>query len=132
MVDMGGELYQISWATIHTHIKEVGKYHYVHISSILLNTWGISFILEKHFNTIFQLISNRYMIIIINKVYYAVDSIYPLINGLCGGYRRNHINTCSEPIITFSKKNITLIFCNTSHIDGGDKYAPNLQDFERK
>ena len=28
-----------------------------------------------------------------------------------------------------NKNKISLVFCNISHVDGSDKYAPNFQDF---
>ena len=71
------------------------------------------------------------MDIISNKVYYAVDTIDKLINGICGGSWRNHINILSNPIVKLGKNKISLVFYNNSYVDGGDKYDPNLQDLAK-
>ena len=58
-----------------------------------------------------------------NTVSYEVATIDHLINGLCSRSRRNQINICSNTILESGKKNISLGFFNTSHFNGGDKYA---------
>ena len=62
-----------------------------------------------------------------NKLSYYAATTDPLNNSIYSGYSRNKINMCSNSIVNFLQNNISLGLWSISHIDEGDKYAPNLQ-----
>ena len=61
------------------------------------------------------------------NISYAVEKIGPLINGICNGSIIIHINLGSKQIIISGKIDTLLGLCNTSHVDSGDQYYPNLK-----
>ena len=67
------------------------------------------------------------MNILSNKVSYSESLIDILITVICSGSRRDNITIPSHTMVTLGKQNISFLFCNTSYVDGGDKYTTNLQ-----
>ena len=66
-----------------------------------------------------------------NKIYYILSRIYILINAIFCSYRINHLKIISNPIVTFGKEDFSLVLCNTSHVDCGNKHSQYFQELTK-
>ena len=59
---------------------------------------------QKHFNTVFQIISSKWINLISNIFYHGSATMYQCINVLYIGSKIFHINVCSNLFIIVFKK----------------------------
>ena len=121
---------QCVWVRINNQAQWEWIDKYAHHYKDLLKIMGIYFTTRKT-NTIFKIIENKWTNIFRNRVFYAVETAYPLINDILCGTMRKHIRICSNKIVNFGKR-ISFEFCNTSYVIYGDKYSRYFQKLALK